>query len=64
MALWDKSRKQQWERQGDSPSFNNFASGYKGKGIMDLSGRTFNVNPSVDEGEVKLSEPSSSVINS
>lgn len=64
MALWNKSRQNQWQRQGSSPAFNNFASGYKGKGIMDLAGRDFAVNPSVEDGESELNEPDLSVINS
>lgn len=64
MSLWDKSRKSQMKRQGDSPSYDNFASDLKGKGINHLDGRNLNVSPSTDDGERNLTKPSSSVINS
>lgn len=64
MAVWDNSRLDQNEKIADAQSFDNFASGLKGKGVFDLEGRKFATNASDDSGESELEEPPTEVTES
>jgi hypothetical protein len=61
MAVWDNDRLQQNQAISATPSFNNFASGLKGRGIFDLEGRKFGTNMSDNTGESTLTKPSTEV---
>lgn len=61
MAVWDNTRLDQNEKIADAQSFNNFASGDKGRGVFDLEGRKFATNASDNSGESELAEPPTEV---
>lgn len=61
MAVWDNTRLTQNEKIADAQSFDNFASGLKGKGVFDLEGRKFATNASDNSGKSELEEPPTEV---